>query len=87
MSEVVESADWCDISPGLVICGTNMVEISRESWGIRWCFHCRKRHEFDFVVTAPNGPSYYGPNPSIRGPKRECTDVFPGCEREWKEWD
>jgi hypothetical protein len=44
----------------------------------------RWRHD-DRVVTAPVGPSYYGPNPSIRCASCGTTDadLFPGRVREW----
>jgi hypothetical protein len=68
-----------------VICTTPMREIHRETVGVRWCFVCRKRREFVYVVTATIEPSYYDPNPAI-----ECTvcgridgDLFPGRSREW----
>lgn len=62
-----------------------MEEVHRESDGERWCFRCRKRREFEYVITAPVELSYYGPTRQI-----ECThchttdgDCFPGTEREW----
>lgn len=75
-----ESADWCAPFDDGVICGTRMVEHSRTSRGIKWCFRCRKRVEFQFVVMVPDGPSYYGPTgwmecPNCRGHE---TDLFPG---------
>jgi hypothetical protein len=64
-----------------------MKEIHRETDGERWCFTCRKRREFMYVVTAPVGISYYGPNPSIRCGTCGAIDgdVFPGTSREWAE--
>jgi len=66
--------------------GPAMEEVKRESEGIKWCFHCRKRREFFYIVTAPIEPSYYGPNVDI-----ECGhcntsdgDLFPGGYREWE---
>lgn len=77
-----QTADWCrDIGGGVMICGTDMKEVSRKSQGIKWCFHCRKRHEFWWVVDAPVGISYYGPNAYMVGIGRECTDLFPGWYR------
>lgn len=84
-TEAEQWADWCESDGSFAICGTRMREHSRRSEGIKWCFHCRKRHEFWFVVTVPDGLSYYGPNYSIDGPTRECTDLFPGWSREWEE--
>ncbi len=61
-------------------------EVVREDIGERWCFQCRKRREFQYVVMAPVGMSWYGPSPSIRC---ECGaidgDLFPGREREWSD--
>ena len=80
-----ESADWCVIAGNMSVCGTNMREHSRKSEGIKWCFHCRKRHEFFLVVSVPDGFSYYGPRISVEGPYTECSDLFPGWEREYDE--
>ena len=80
-----QRADWCEDYGDLVICGTRMAEHSRESIGVRWCFHCRKRHEFFDVLMVPDGMSWYGPNRHIEGPTAECTDLFPGWTREWVE--
>lgn len=59
--------------------------IHRESEGVKWCFQCRKRVEFEYTVTREIEPSYYDPNPSIH-----CVpaghwngDLFPGYTREW----
>lgn len=80
-----EWADWCEADGQVTICGTRMREHSRRSDGVKWCFHCRARHEFWFVVTVPDGLSYYGPSYSIRGIKPECSDLFPGWSREWED--
>lgn len=60
--------------------------VHHENLGERWCFRCRKRREFLYLVTADVEPSYYGPNPSVRC--AECNlvdgDLFPGREREWE---
>lgn len=80
------SADWCAGNGNLVICGTSMAEHSRRPLGLKWCFACRKRGEFDYIVMAPTGPSYYGPYAVIK-----CSncgepdgDLFPGWTREWE---
>lgn len=60
----------------------------REPDGERWCFRCRKRRVFEYVVTVPVDPeSWYGP-----GRRIECGscglddgDLFPGRVREWEE--
>lgn len=53
----------------------------------RWCFCCRKRRVFEYVVLSPIEMSYYGPTRQI-----ECTvcktmdgDLFPGQYREWED--
>ncbi len=81
------SADWCVDDGDLAICGTRMVEHSRRSEGVRWCFKCRNRHEFWRVVMAPDGMSYYGPHVEIRGVTDECRDLFPGYTWQWAEED
>lgn len=80
-----QSADWCVDDGALAMCGTRMKEHSRRSEGVKWCFHCRKRHEFEQVVSVPDGWSYYGPDFAIEGIKPECTDLFPGWVRTWGE--
>jgi len=79
------SADWCEETDDVVLCGTRMKEHSRRHFGHRWCFHCRCRHDFDWVVMVPDGPSYYGPHAEIQGVTPGCTDLFPGWSREWEE--
>lgn len=68
------------------ICREEMREVHRESLGERWCFRCRKRREFLYIVTAPVAPSYYGPNPSIRCASCDQIDgdVGFGGGREWE---
>lgn len=70
------------------ICGERLEEIVRRPDGLeRWCFRCRTKRRFDYVVLAPVGMSYYGPTPAV-----ECAtchlidgDLFPGNYREWEE--
>ena len=51
---------------------------------VRWCFRCRKRVPFRFVVRATVEPSYYEPNPSIQCEAGHSDgDMFPGGCREW----
>lgn len=83
MSE--EWADWCEADGAVAICGTRMVEHSRRSEGIKWCFTCRTRHEFWWVVSVPDGLSYYDPEAGMEGVKRGCRDLFPGWHRGWEE--
>lgn len=77
-----QEADFVYDYGDVAICGTRMVEYARESFGVRWCFHCRRRHEFTWVYSAPDGLSYYGPSACLEGVAAECTDLFPG----WSRW-
>lgn len=79
---MADTADWCATSGNVSISGTRMVEDSREYEGERWCFHCRKRHEFWWVVMVPDGFSCYGPQAYMQGITTGCTDLFPGWFRE-----
>ena len=81
------SADYCTpIGYVGVICGTRMRERFRDSEGVAWCFHCRKRCDMQRVVRVPDGDSWYGPTVHI-----ECSgcgaidgDLFPdGRYRDW----
>lgn len=73
----------------LHICAEPMREVHREADGEpRWCFTCRKRRDFVYVVDTPTSKySYYGPHPSI-----QCAscgqvdgDIFPGRgNRVWE---
>ena len=75
------------MSTAFHVCRTPMEEIHRESLGDRWCFHCRRRHEFVYLIRATVEPSYYDPTPSIQGLPcgAQDGDMFPGHEREWGE--
>lgn len=79
------TADWCEDYGTLTICGTRMIEHSRDSIGDRWCFHCRRRHEFHRVFMVPDGPSWYDPHFSFKGVGPDCTDLFPGWVRTWED--
>jgi len=63
-----------------------MRELHREELGERWCFKCRKRRGFAYIVTGEIEPSYYGPSPAVKC--NHCGisdgDLFPGREREWE---
>ena len=75
-----------EFAPNAWICREEMHEVTRKPHGDqRWCFQCRDRVPFEFIVTAPVGPSYYEPNPSIEcGPRGHIDgDMFPGRWREW----
>lgn len=71
----------------VTICGPGATEeVVRRDDGERWCFQCRARVPFQFVVTRDVEPSYYEPNPSIRcAPKGHYDgDVGFGAVREWE---
>lgn len=79
------------MSPCVMIAGAlvnmpgRMKEIKRDSQGVKWCFHCRKRCEFFFIVTVEVEPSYYGPNCYVQCGECKTSDgdCFPGRERTW----
>lgn len=64
-------------------------EVRREIHGEpRWCFQCRARVPFEYVVYAPTDLfSYYGPRPAIECQPRRHTngDCGFGSSREWEE--
>lgn len=67
--------------------GPAMREVTRKPNGeARYCFKCRARREFLFIVTAPIVPDYYGPIADIRCGTCDTSDgdLFPGREREWE---
>jgi hypothetical protein len=66
---------------------TPMEEVYRRPYGLRFCFVCRRYRDFDVIVSAPLGLTYYGPTTSV-----ECLhcrtvdgDCFPGTERCWED--
>lgn len=65
--------------------GPAMEEVERTSEGVKWCFHCRNRQEFFYIVTAPVEPSYYGPTMGVHCGRCKTSDgdMFPGGYREW----
>ncbi len=65
--------------------GPETREIVRRSEGEKWCFHCRTRREFFYIVTAPVVMDWYGPNPGVKCGHCNTSDgdLFPGREREW----
>lgn len=77
------TADWCAVECDIAICGTDMVEYNRHPMGIKWCFTCRTRNEFNWIVMVPSGPSYYGPtaHSECSGCKSQDSDLFPGWYR------
>ncbi len=64
----------------------------RPDGDVRWCFECRARRQFVYIVMSPIQPddpedwSYYGPSASIRCETCDTTDsdLFPGTSREWE---
>lgn len=72
-----------------VICNAGPTRVvHREGNGeSRWCFQCRARAPFEYVVAAPTDPeSWYGPTPSIQCQAGHLDgDLFPGRAREWKD--
>lgn len=82
-----EPGDWVQGHDDVIICGTDMKEHSRRPEGVMWCFRCRTRHEFWWVVMTPVDQfSYYGPSAHMAGVGPDCTDLFPGWVREAVEY-
>lgn len=81
----------------VVICrGPELEESSRESMGIKWCFACRTRAEFEWVVKSPVidwndeasiAAAMWGPVifAECGNCHRRDTQLFPGWEYKWKE--
>lgn len=71
------------------ICWTEPLEevLRKQDGEERWCFRCRARRQFEYVVMSPIEMSYYGPSASV-----ECAtchtedgDCFPGTSRECED--
>lgn len=79
----------CDTrSDGVTICRPGAIEeIVRDEIETRWCFVCRARRMFVYVVAREVGPSWYEPNQSIRCATSDHIDgdLFPGRAREWED--
>ena len=79
------------IGEKVIVCGSGpMEETHREQHGeVRWCFKCRKRRRFDYVVLSPTTETgwYWGPVPRIECAECHTSngDLFPGWSREWEE--
>ncbi|PYY32381.1 hypothetical protein [Curtobacterium sp. MCBD17_030] len=75
----------------VVICGPGPTRVIRDEKDgqDRWCFKCRKRREFRFIVTTAVDweHDYYGPSGSIHCAVCHLTDgdCFPGRYRMWGE--
>jgi len=74
----------------VVVCGPSGWEIIHdEPNGERWCFICRKRREFRYIVGRdPSPDDWYGPSPSIQCSvcKSIDGDCGFGSVREWEDW-
>lgn len=67
--------------------GPAMKEVVRRRDGEpRYCFKCRTKREFQYIVTAPIEPDYYGPIADVRCGACNASDgdLFPGRQREWE---
>lgn len=85
-AEPSEPSGCVDYGSVTVCYGPRMKEIRRDELGERWCFTCRKRRPFVFLVTASVEPSYYGPSVGVECDRGHYDgDCFPGRYREWEE--
>lgn len=85
------------ISPNVIVCrGPEMEEASRASMGVRWCFKCRKRAEFSWVVLSPVidwddeasiAAAMWGPiaHSECGNCGRHAGELFPGWEYKWED--
>ena len=67
--------------------GPAMKEVVRRRNGeSRYCFKCRTKREFLYIVMTPTEPDYYGPVADIRCGACNTSDgdLFPGHQREWE---
>lgn len=83
----------------VVICrGPEMKERSRTSMGVKWCFRCRGRHEFHWIVMGAdmiydeNGevsPLMYMAEPYAHSECGNCKqrggELFPGWGYAWED--
>lgn len=60
--------------------------VNRPDGEVRWCFVCRKRREFRYIVMAPTEPDWYGPHADVKCAHCRTSDgdLFPGRERVWE---
>jgi hypothetical protein len=80
------------LSPQVTIChGPTMEEASRTPMGVKWCFKCRSRNEFQWIVIAPVidwnneasiAAAYWGPvaHSECGRCKKHGGELFPGWE-------
>ena len=64
------------------VCGPAMEESFRESMGVKWCFRCRCRVRFDWVVWSPVTLDDWYWDPTADSECSRChehgSDLFPG---------
>lgn len=50
----------------VIVCtGPHMAEFHRESFGVKWCFHCRSRNNFDWVAVGADMPKVSIDDPAM----------------------
>jgi hypothetical protein len=83
----------------VTICrGPEMKERHRDPMGVKWCFKCRGRHEFDWIVMGADmaldddgqiSPSMYMAEPTAHsecsGCGRRDGQLFPGWSYRWED--
>ena len=76
----------CEQYGNLTICRTPGHTEKTDDSKVAWCFGCRKRRTFHWMVFFPEIPSYYDPHGYWQCEQTESekwrnhSDVFPGCE-------
>lgn len=85
------------LAPNVVICrGPVMEEASRNSMGVKWCFKCRKRAEFNWIVMAPVidwndeasiSAAMWGPtaHSECGNCRQHAGELFPGWSYRWDD--
>lgn len=80
----------------VTICtGPTMREATRDPMGVRWCFKCRGRHAFEWVVLSPVidwddeasiGSAMWGPtaHSECGGCGQHGGELFPGWVYNWE---
>ena len=81
----------------IAICrGPRMKETHRDSMGVKWCFKCRGRHEFHWIVMAPVidwddeasiAAAMWGPtaHSECQNCKEQAGELFPGWSYQWED--
>lgn len=87
---------YAESAPVVLCRGPEMKEQHRDPMGVKWCFKCRGRHEFTWIVMAPVidwndegsiAAAMWGPtaHSECGGCHQPAGELFPGWEYRWEE--